>query len=55
MSNEYQTAQDAEQKTEQQSRIPVLQEALHLGKRIVETGRGVRLHKKISEEDKKEF
>ncbi len=31
-------------------RIPVMQEALHIGKRTVETGRGVRLNKTVSEE-----
>ena len=30
--------------------VPVHQEELHAGKRIVETGRGVRLHKTVSEE-----
>ena len=31
-------------------RIPVIQEDLHAGKRIAETGRGVRLRKTVSEE-----
>ena len=31
-------------------RIPVIQEELHAGKRIVETDRGVRLRKTVSEE-----
>jgi len=31
-------------------RIPVMQEALHIGKRTVETGRGVQLNKTVSEE-----
>lgn len=30
--------------------LPVVQEELHVGKRVVETGRGVRLHKTVSEE-----
>ena len=31
-------------------RIPVMQEELHIGKRTVETGKGVRLNKTVSEE-----
>lgn len=31
-------------------RIPVVQEELHIGKRTVDTGRGVRLHKTVTEE-----
>ncbi len=30
--------------------IPVLQEAVELGRRVVDTGRGVRLHKTVTEE-----
>lgn len=30
--------------------IPVVQEELHVGKRTVETGRGVRVHKTVTEE-----
>ena len=50
MTNEHPTAGKAEQKPRPLRRIPVLQEVLHLGKRIVETGRGVRLRKKVTEE-----
>jgi uncharacterized protein (TIGR02271 family) len=31
-------------------KIPVVREELHVGKRMVETGRGVRLHKTVTEE-----
>lgn len=31
-------------------RIPVVQEELHVGKRVVESGQGVRLHKSVTEE-----
>lgn len=31
-------------------RIPVIEEVLHVGKRLTDTGRGVRLHKSVSEE-----
>lgn len=31
-------------------RIPVIQESLQIGRRVVETGRGVRLRKTVSEE-----
>lgn len=31
--------------------FPVLQEQLHIGKRIADTGRGVRLHKTVSEQE----
>lgn len=31
-------------------RIPVIEEALHVGKRMTDTGKGVRLHKTVSEE-----
>lgn len=31
-------------------RIPVIEEILHVGKRVTDTGRGVRLHKSVSEE-----
>lgn len=50
MANKNRTEQDASHQAKQQLRIPVVQEELHLGKRIVETGRGVRLHKTVSEE-----
>lgn len=46
MANKDRTTQELEQAL----RIPVLQEELRLGKRIIETGRGVRLHKSVSEE-----
>jgi stress response protein YsnF len=50
MANKHQADQQPLQQAEQHLRIPVIQEELHLGKRIVETGRGVRLHKTVSEE-----
>ena len=31
-------------------RIPVIEEVLHVGKRLTDTGKGVRLHKTVSEE-----
>ncbi len=31
-------------------RIPVVQEELHVGKRVVDSGQGVRLHKSVTEE-----
>lgn len=34
----------------QQLRLPITQEELHVGKRVVETGKGVRLRKTVSEE-----
>lgn len=43
MANKYTDAQEIA--------VLVHQEELHVGKRIVETGRGVRLHKTVSEED----
>ena len=48
--DEHQNAHQNAQQTERLLSIPVVQEELHLGKRIVETGRGVRLHKTVSEE-----
>ena len=36
--------------SDEQVHIPVIQEELHAGKRIAETGRGVRLRKTVSEE-----
>lgn len=39
-----------EQQLQQQLHIPVFEEELHLAKRIVETGRGVRLNKTVTEE-----
>ncbi len=50
MANKHQAHQKSLQKEKQQLRIPVIEEELNLGKRIVETGRGVRLHKTVSEE-----
>lgn len=50
MTNEHQKAQQAQQKPKRLLRIPVVQEVLHLGKRIIETGRGIRLHKSVTEE-----
>lgn len=34
----------------QQLRLPITQEELHVGKRVIETGKGVRLRKTVSEE-----
>lgn len=31
-------------------RVPVIEEGLHVGKRLTDTGKGVRLHKTVSEE-----
>lgn len=38
-----------EQETQRELHIPVTQEVLELGKRLVETGRGVRVHKTVTE------
>lgn len=39
-----------EHPAQRELRIPVAQEELQLGKRVVETGRGVRVHKTVTEE-----
>lgn len=38
-----------EHEPQREQRIPVMQEALKIGKRVVETGRGVRVHKTVTE------
>ena len=38
-----------EHEPQRELHIPVTQEVLHVGKRLVETGRGVRLHKTVTE------
>lgn len=50
MAIKHRAVHEPAQKPEKLLRIPVLQEVLHLGKRIVETGRGIRLHKSVTEE-----
>ena len=39
-----------ENNTQEDLRIPVVEEQLTVGTRVVETGRGVRIHKRISEQ-----